>query len=192
MSDDVSCLMSHVYLWCLMSHDVSCLILHLIVFEFDDVHQSGRCYRQSLPGVYLSMGWLHGVGSVKLYVSFAKEPYERDDILQKRPIILRSLLIVASPYQTVCVWTHTYTHTHTHTYTHQIACSLWTRPCRPAATPTPQQSPANRVCRFLLYTCIYIYMCVYMYIIYINVCVYTYYARESPGCDTNAAAVPCK
>jgi len=33
-----------------------------------------------------------------LHVSFAKEPYKRDDILQKRPIILRSLLIVATPY----------------------------------------------------------------------------------------------
>ena len=32
-------------------------------------------------------------------VSFAKEPYRRDDILQKRPIILRSLLIVATPFQ---------------------------------------------------------------------------------------------
>jgi len=30
-------------------------------------------------------------------VSFAKEAYKRDDILQKRPIILRSLLIVATP-----------------------------------------------------------------------------------------------
>jgi len=29
---------------------------------------------------------------------FAKEPYNRDYILQKRPIILRSLLIVATPY----------------------------------------------------------------------------------------------
>jgi len=28
----------------------------------------------------------------------AKEPYIRDDIMQKRPIILRSLLIVATPY----------------------------------------------------------------------------------------------
>jgi len=43
------------------------------------------------------MGWLHVVGSLKLQVSFAKEPYERDDILQKRPIILTSLLIVANP-----------------------------------------------------------------------------------------------
>jgi len=29
---------------------------------------------------------------------FAKEPNKRDDILQKRPIVLRSLLIVATPY----------------------------------------------------------------------------------------------
>jgi len=37
------------------------------------------------------------VGSIQLEVSFAKEPYERTYILQKRPIILRSLLIVATP-----------------------------------------------------------------------------------------------
>jgi len=43
------------------------------------------------------MGWLSWVGSLKLKVSFAKEPYKRDSILQKRPIILRSLLIVATP-----------------------------------------------------------------------------------------------
>ena len=36
------------------------------------------------------MGWLRLVGSLKLYVSFAKEPYKRDDILQKRPVILRA------------------------------------------------------------------------------------------------------
>ena len=43
------------------------------------------------------MGLLRLVGSLKVKVSFAKEPYKRDDILQKRPIILRSLLIVATP-----------------------------------------------------------------------------------------------
>jgi len=31
------------------------------------------------------IGWLQAVGSLKLYVSFAKEPYKRDYILQKRP-----------------------------------------------------------------------------------------------------------
>ena len=38
------------------------------------------------------------VGSLKLYVSFAKEPYNRDYVLQKRPIILSILLTVATPY----------------------------------------------------------------------------------------------
>ena len=32
-----------------------------------------------------------------VWVSFAKEPYKRDDFLQKRRVILRSLLIVATP-----------------------------------------------------------------------------------------------
>jgi len=47
------------------------------------------------------MGWLRLAGSLKLQVSFAKEPYKRDDILQKRTIIWRSLLIVAIPYPLV-------------------------------------------------------------------------------------------
>ena len=44
-----------------------------------------------------TMGWLRWVGSLKLQVSFAKEPYKQDDILQKRPVISRNLLIVATP-----------------------------------------------------------------------------------------------
>jgi len=47
------------------------------------------------------MGRLRWVGALKLYVSFAKEPCKREDILQKRPRILRSLPIVASPYHHV-------------------------------------------------------------------------------------------
>jgi len=46
----------------------------------------------------VDMGWLPPVGSLKLQVSFAKEPYKRAGILQKRLIILKSLLIVATPY----------------------------------------------------------------------------------------------
>jgi len=44
------------------------------------------------------MGWLRLVGSLKLQVCFAKEPYKKVYILPKRPIILRSLLIVATLY----------------------------------------------------------------------------------------------
>jgi len=39
---------------------------------------------------------LRFVGSLNLHVSFAKEPFKRDYILQKRPMILRSLLSVAT------------------------------------------------------------------------------------------------
>ena len=35
------------------------------------------------------MGWLRLVGSLKLYVSFAEEPYKRDDILQKETCNLK-------------------------------------------------------------------------------------------------------
>jgi len=44
------------------------------------------------------MGWLRLVGSIQLWVSFAKEPYKRDYILQKRPIILSILLTIATSY----------------------------------------------------------------------------------------------
>ena len=52
---------------------------------------------------FVTVGWLRLAGSLKLEVSFAKEPYKRDCILQKRPIILRSLLIIATPYVYACV-----------------------------------------------------------------------------------------
>jgi len=44
------------------------------------------------------IGWLRLEGSLKLEVSFAEEPNKRDDILQKRLIILRSLPIEATSY----------------------------------------------------------------------------------------------
>ena len=42
------------------------------------------------------MRGLRLVGSITLLVSFAKEPYKRDNILQQRPIIESILLIVAT------------------------------------------------------------------------------------------------
>jgi len=44
------------------------------------------------------MGWPRLVGPLKLQVSFATEPYNRDYILQERTIILNSLPIVATSY----------------------------------------------------------------------------------------------
>ena len=50
------------------------------------------------------MGWLQLAGSLKSNVSFAKETCKRDDILKKKPMIFRSLLIVATPYVHVYVY----------------------------------------------------------------------------------------
>ena len=44
------------------------------------------------------MGWLRLVGSLKLQVSFAEYRLFHRALLQKRPIILRSLIPVATPY----------------------------------------------------------------------------------------------
>ena len=57
-----------------------------------------HCCRVACPSYASHMGWLRSVGALKLQVSFAKEPYKRDYILQQRPIILRSLLIEATSY----------------------------------------------------------------------------------------------
>ena len=52
--------------------------------------------RQATPVCHV--GWLQLEGSLMLYVSFAKEPYKTDDILQNRPIFVRNLPIVATPH----------------------------------------------------------------------------------------------
>ena len=56
-----------------------------------------------------SMGWLRFVGSSKLQVSFAEYCLFYRALLQKRPIILRRLLILATPYQSsdlFCIHLH--------------------------------------------------------------------------------------
>jgi len=50
----------------------------------------------------LCMGWLRLVGSLKVQVSFAEYRLFYRALWQKRPMILRSLLMVATPY-VVCL-----------------------------------------------------------------------------------------
>ena len=54
--------------------------------------------------VCMPVGWLRLVGSIKLQVSFAEYRLFYRALLQKRPIILRSLLIVATPYVRVYIY----------------------------------------------------------------------------------------
>ena len=70
-----------------------CVNIQLFLHIYIPIHVYMSCYFLH----YYDMGWLQLVGSIKLQVSFAKEPYKRDDILQKRPIILSILLTVATP-----------------------------------------------------------------------------------------------
>ena len=64
--------------------------------------------------MYSCMRRLRLVGSLKLQVSFSKKPCKRDYILQKRPIIWRSLLIVATPYEWMneCIYLYVYLYAH--------------------------------------------------------------------------------
>ena len=83
---------------------------------------------------YRDIVWLRLVGSLQLQVSFAKEPYKRDYIMQ-RPIISRSLLLAVCgsqhwflceilAHESMCYNTlrHTATHCNTlrHTATHSV------------------------------------------------------------------------
>ena len=53
---------------------------------------------------------LYGVATtsrlLKITCLFYKEPHKRHDILQKRPVILRSLLFVATPYLNLNYWSY--------------------------------------------------------------------------------------
>ena len=71
----------------------------------------GRPYRAPLEEIHHWAVCIYTCSYVYmiLQVSFAKVPYKRDYILQKRPIILRSLLIEATPYIYVPLLQHTTT-----------------------------------------------------------------------------------
>jgi len=72
--------------------------IHIYIYTYTIIHTilANITRVGSYPHPY-TMGWLRLVGSLKLQLFFAKEPYKRDDILQKRRVILRSLRI-ATPY----------------------------------------------------------------------------------------------
>ena len=70
------------------------------------------------------MGWLRLVGSFKLYVSVAEYHLFCRALLQKRPIILRSLIIEATPLSHTHSLTISLSHPHPYTHTHRLSLSL--------------------------------------------------------------------
>ena len=89
---------SHLHMGSLRLENYRSLLLLKLQVSFakETCKRESCCERVSRD---LTMGSLRWVGSSKSQVSFPKEPYKRDYILQKRPIILRILLIVATPYR---------------------------------------------------------------------------------------------
>ena len=95
----ITCSNTHIY----AAHIQSYIHIHICNHKHKYVHLYIHIYTYTcnigiVDTARCVMGWLRLVGSLKLQVSFAKEPYKTDDILQKRRIILRSLLIEATPY----------------------------------------------------------------------------------------------
>jgi len=71
------------------------LLLHLVAARFARPLATNVSTFSDIERV---MGWLRLVGSLKLQVSFAEYRLFYRALLQKRPVILKSLLIVATPY----------------------------------------------------------------------------------------------
>ena len=81
---------------CTTSTQVSILKSHIYIYTFIYIYIHTHTY---IGGCSCTPQGVRLLGSLKTHVSFAKEPYKRDYILQNRPIFLRSLLIVATPYR---------------------------------------------------------------------------------------------
>jgi len=120
---------------------------------------------------WIAWYYWYGVATIsrllKIVGLFAKEPYKRDNILQKRPMILRSLLFVAIPYlhTPVKFWLthntlqHTATHLqhlqHTATHVQHTCNTLATQgvhrghgTTRTTTRPLPQISPVLKLTIF--------------------------------------------
>ena len=87
----------HILIYLYEIHTLTFIHLYEICTErqYENTQSTMHTHIQN---TYPHMGWLRLSGSLKSQVSFAKEPYKRDDNLQKKPMILSSLLIVATPY----------------------------------------------------------------------------------------------
>jgi len=108
------CDMTHSFVW---NDSFKCMTWLTHMCDMTHWYVCNTLPRSDLwPFTYTRMGWLWLVGSIKLQVSFAKEPYKRDYILQKRPIILSILRTVASPYAHPSYAHNCYKHIYIHTF----------------------------------------------------------------------------
>ena len=110
--DSFICDMTHSYVtrWLMPCRHAS-FLLQVYMYDVTRFYNRSICQKGSL--ITCAMGWLRWVGSLKSKVSFAEYSLFYRALLHSRPIILRSLLIVAIPYASDVLigWVkETYTH----------------------------------------------------------------------------------
>jgi len=96
--------LQHTATYCniLQNTALHCNILQRIAMHCKALQYTATQYntlQRTATGMCRAMGWLRLVGSLKLQVSFAEYRLLYRALLQKRPVILWSLLIVATPYR---------------------------------------------------------------------------------------------
>jgi len=108
------CIYIHMYTY-IHVHILSCAHIYMYtqLYIYIYIYIRTRIYMYTYSYVHTStcMGWLRLVGSLQLLVSFVEYCLFYRALLQKRHMILRSLLIVATPYD---IRTHVILHTRSH------------------------------------------------------------------------------
>ena len=118
--------MTHPY----VRHDSFICVTWLIHTSCMDCYFWFTPARSASQVMYITIRWLHVINSLKSQVSFAKKPYTRDVILPKRPMILRSLLIVATPYASA-TWRRCTCHVYIYPWYVYTTCVHWCSSPRP-------------------------------------------------------------
>ena len=94
LSSALECALQHTAKHCkILQHTAT----HCNTLEFTTIHRQIDRQIYTFACIYHT-GWLRLVGSLKIQVSFAEYSLIYRALLQKRPAILRSLLIVSTPY----------------------------------------------------------------------------------------------
>jgi len=100
------CVYSCMY-WCVRVHVCECMCvcgcMYIYVYIYEHTYIYIRTYIYTYMFVYFlicapTMGWLRLVGCLKIYVSLQNIGLFCRSLLQKRPMFLSILLIVATPY----------------------------------------------------------------------------------------------
>jgi len=144
------------------------------------IHTSAQIYIHTsaqIAEVCMYMGWLRWVGSLKWSVSFAEYSLFYRSLLQKRPIILRSLLIIATPYLCNCRGMYVYL-CNLYVYPcnmYVYFCNMYVYLCNLSMEPHGTEAPVSILLHCHVITC---HSFVYTPLLYTYIHMYVYLTRQ--------------